>query len=93
MNFSVLSSPRMWSARYILGEDFPEFTDMQQRTKNALLQKMVNAAEEDRKEVIRQGALDRIVKYFGDNDHIVKYLDIEDVRHLAELEEMRRIHH
>lgn len=82
-----------WSSRHLINMDFPDFTEMQQSIKNGLCALMVEAANEDRRNTIRQSALERVMRFFYENDHIVKHLDIEDVRSLAELEQMRRIHH
>ena len=81
-----------WSTPNQIPYEYIEFVTVHREAKESLYAKMIDYANEDIEETLRQGALDAVMKFFGSNHNTVKHLSIEDVRGIAELEQMRRVH-
>lgn len=82
-----------WSSPNLIPYEYMEFVTMHREMKESMYSKMYEYGAEDMEETLRQGALDAVMKFFSSNHNTVKHLSIEDVRGIAELEQMRRVHH
>lgn len=81
-----------WSNGDSIKKQWPEFHAMYTKQCGEAYTLLSNAMDEDLEDAIKQSAMEFFVNCFSEYDHISKYLTIDDVRSLAELEHIRRIH-
>lgn len=80
-----------WDGRSI-ATIWPEMFEFYTACRSEVHVMLETALNDDLESTVKQAAFDFIMKKFDEMDHIVRYLDIEEVRSLADLEHIRRIH-